>query len=304
MPPSLDGTGCAAATPGTYLVPVHPSSFEKMRAFRDTYLATDDRDTLRVLDVGSMGDRASSYRALFEPPAFEYVGLDLADGPNVDLVPADPYRWDTLLPESFDLVISGQAFEHNPYFWITAAEIARVLVEGGLTTIIAPSRGPVHRHPFDCWRFYPDSWSVLCQYVGLELLESSVDNGSWRKMVPGTMAWRESFMVARKPSFVDETARDAFYQHIEGIARTRRALPEPQDLDALEGPAITRYEHVHALPVATAIRLQPERLLARALFRIGAGNSRLSRHLYANSERFATRRGEQSSPWPTKGASD
>jgi SAM-dependent methyltransferase len=285
-------------------VSVHPSSFEKMRAFRDTYLATDDRDTLRVLDVGSMGDRTSSYRALFEPPAFEYVGLDLADGPNVDLVPADPYRWDTLLPESFDLVISGQAFEHNPYFWITAAEIARVLVEGGLTTIIAPSRGPVHRHPFDCWRFYPDSWSVLCQYVGLELLESSVDNGSWRKMVPGTMAWRESFMVARKPRFVDEEARNAFYEGIDAIARTSRALPAPPEFDALVGPAIRRYEQVHALSVSEAIRMQPERLLARALFRIGAGNTRISRHLYANSERFATRRGEQASPWPVKGTSD
>ena len=181
------------------------SSFEKMRAFRDTYLSESDRDTLRVLDVGSMGNRASSYRALFAPPAFEYVGLDLADGPNVDIVPPDPYRWDSLGRESFDLVISGQAFEHNPYFWITAAEIARVLVEGGLTAIIAPSRGPVHRHPFDCWRFYPDSWSVLCQYVGLELLESSVDNGSWRKMVPGTMAWRESFMV--RASLASSTKR-------------------------------------------------------------------------------------------------
>lgn len=274
-----------------------------MRAFRDTYLLERDRDTLRVLDVGSMGDRASSYRALFEPPAFEYVGLDLADGPNVDLVPTDPYRWDALGSESFDLVISGQAFEHNPYFWITLAEIARVLVQGGLTAIIAPSRGPVHRHPFDCWRFYPDSWSALCPYVGLELLESSVDNGSWRKMVPGTMAWRESFMVARKPSFVDEEVRNAFYEDIEAVSRTRKPMPEPQDLDQL-GPAIRRYERVHALPTGTAVRIQPERVLARILFRIGAGNTRISRHFYANSERFARRRGERASPWPAKGQSN
>jgi SAM-dependent methyltransferase len=271
-----------------------------MRAFRDTYFLERDRDPLRVLDVGSMGDRASSYRALFRPPDFEYVGLDLAEGPNVDLVPADPYRWDTLRTESFDLVISGQAFEHNPYFWITMAEIARVLVQGGLTAIIAPSAGPVHRHPFDCWRFYPDSWSVLCQYVGMELAESAVDDGSWRKMVPGTMAWRESFMVARKPTFVDEGVRDAFYGDIEAIARTRKALPEPQDVDGAR-PAVSRYERVHALPVSTALRIQPERVLARILFRIGAGNTRISRHLYANSERFARNRGERASPWPAKG---
>lgn len=271
-----------------------------MRAFRNAYLSNRESESLRVLDVGSMGDRATSYRALFGPPAFEYVGLDLVEGSNVDFVPSDPYSWDSLPRESFDVVISGQTFEHNPYFWITAAEIARVLVPGGLVVIIAPSKGPVHRHPFDCWRFYPDAWSVLCSYVGLELLESYVDDGSWRKVVPGTMAWRESFMVGRKPHFGDQEARNAFYERIDAIARTRNAAPQPRELDALVGPAITRYEQAHTLPIGTAIRVYPGRLMARLLFRAGAGNTRLSRHLYVNSQRFATRRGEQASPWPAR----
>ena len=269
-----------------------------MRAFRDAYFSDNPGNALRVLDVGSMGERGSSYRVLFGRPAFEYVGLDLAEGPNVDIVPSDPYSWDFLGQESIDLVLSGQSFEHNPYFWITAAEIGRVLVPGGLVAIIAPSTGPIHRHPFDCWRFYPDSWSVLCSYIGLDLLESYVDDGSWRKVVPGTMAWRESFMVGRKPYFADEEVRNAFYERIDAIAGTRTAIPEPRDLNALIGPAIARYERAHALPVGTAIRVQPGRVMSRILFRVGARNTRLSRHLYANSERFAARRGEQASLWP------
>ena len=242
--------------------------------------------------------------ALFAPPAFEYVGLDLADGPNVDLVPPDPYRWDSLGRESFDLVISGQAFEHNPYFWITAAEIARVLVEGGLTVIIAPSRGPVHRHPFDCWRFSPDSWSVLCQYVGLELLESSstTDRGArwcqeqWRGV---RASWlRGSLASSTKRQEMPSTKVLTQSHGPAGHFRRRRSSTRRW------GRRSGATNRSTVLSVSEAIRMQPERLLARALFRIGAGNTRISRHLYANSERFATRRGEQASPWPVKGTSD
>ena len=72
---------------------------------------------------------------------FDYVGLDIAAGKNVDMVPGDPFCWTEIESESFDLVISGNMLEHNPYFWITVAEIARVLVQDGLTVLIAPSSG-------------------------------------------------------------------------------------------------------------------------------------------------------------------
>ena len=97
-----------------------------------------------------------TYRSLFPPPAFDYTGLDIEDGHNVDLVAPNPFSWD-LPSESFDVVISGQMFEHNAYPWITMAEIARITAQGGLIAIIAPSNGQSHRVPFDCWRFYPDS---------------------------------------------------------------------------------------------------------------------------------------------------
>lgn len=39
----------------------------------------------------------------------------MVDGPNVDLVPKDIYYWEEITDESFDLVISGQVFEHIEY---------------------------------------------------------------------------------------------------------------------------------------------------------------------------------------------
>ena len=211
----------------------------KMAAVRDTYPPSDGANW-RVLDIGSMSylDH-DSYRALFSDGPYEYLGLDIAPGPNVDIVPTDPYSWNELATESFDLVISGQSLEHNPYFWITFAEIARVLRVGGLTAIIAPSAGREHRCPFDCWRFYPDSWTALCAFVGLEPVEHYVETEGL-KIVDG-LEWRDSLMVAHKPARAPDAEADAFYDRLRQIVATRVPMPADHG-NELRGPAIEAYE--------------------------------------------------------------
>ncbi len=47
-------------------------------------------------------------------------------------------------------------FEHTEFFWLTMREMKHALKPGGLCCIIAPSAGPEHQYPVDCWRVYPD----------------------------------------------------------------------------------------------------------------------------------------------------
>ena len=82
----------------------------------------------RVLDVGSYGVNGV-YRDLFKENNIEYVGLDIEAGPNVDIVVKDSYCWDCLPDESFDYIISGQAFEHIEYPWLTIKEIYKKLFQ-------------------------------------------------------------------------------------------------------------------------------------------------------------------------------
>jgi SAM-dependent methyltransferase len=230
---------------------VHEASFEKMRAFRNAYLEPSPAP-LRVLDVGAgSGEGVLSYRDLFGS-GFDYVGLDIEAGPKVDVVPADPFSWE-LETESFDVVISGQTFEHNPYFWITAAEIARVLSQGGLAAIIAPSKGRVHRFPLDCWRFYPDSWAATCAYVGLELLESFIETPPRDRPIGGATQWHDAMMVARKPIFTDELGEKAFYDRLEAIVATRPTAPL---VEPVLGPAAAAYANAHTLERSLPTRLQ------------------------------------------------
>lgn len=173
---------------------MHASSYRHMKDLVERHL--DGRSSLRVADLGSQ-DVNGSYRSLFERPSWQYLGIDLVAGENVDVVLSSPYR----LPfsdEHFDAIVSGQAFEHVEFFWLTWIEMARLLKPGGLILLIAPSRGPEHRYPTDCWRFYPDGYGALAKYAGLELVEATTD---WAPAPEDDSApWGDSVGVFRKPA--------------------------------------------------------------------------------------------------------
>ena len=53
--------------------------------------------------------------------------------------------------------------------------MSRVLKIGGLMVHIVPSRGPEHRDPQDCWRFYRDGMIAMAKWAGLECVETTTD---------------------------------------------------------------------------------------------------------------------------------
>jgi hypothetical protein len=101
-----------------------------------------------VLDVGSL-DINGNYREFF--PDCEYVGLDIQDGNNVDIV-VDPWDWGDI--GEFDMIISGQCLEHSQYPWKTARLMLDHCVEDGWLAITAPSRQARHNYPSDYFRFF------------------------------------------------------------------------------------------------------------------------------------------------------
>lgn len=176
---------------------MHASSYDKMRVFVEQHLSEHRQRPLSIFDLGSQ-DVNGSYRPLFGYPGWRYVGLDMAPGANVDIVLQTPYAWKEIASESADVVISGQAFEHIRYIWISMLEIARILKPGGLCCVIAPSSGPEHRHPHDCWRIYPDGMWSLAQFAQLEVIQATTQ---WHAMgYPDCSdSWHDSLLICRKP---------------------------------------------------------------------------------------------------------
>jgi SAM-dependent methyltransferase len=159
-----------------------------MKYFVNKYI---DKKQLSILDVGSIKIIGEGILQTYRDLLLEenYKGLDIVEGPNVDIVVKDAYNWIEIKNESFDIVISGQAFEHIKYIWLTMGEIIRVLKKDGLVCIIVPSCGPVHRYPVDCWRIFPDGMRALAEINNIEVLECYSNN---------IEPWKDTVLIGKK----------------------------------------------------------------------------------------------------------
>lgn len=128
-----------------------------------------------------------------------YVGLDMIDGPDVDVVAkaaALPFP-----DASFDCVVCTEMLEHDPTPWLTLPEIARVLRPGGVVILTARGIGyPLHGFPDDYWRFTESSFRHLFGLAGLRVVETLLDD----PVKPGVLgvAYKSMTSVAREPSQV------------------------------------------------------------------------------------------------------
>lgn len=103
---------------------MHASAMDYGKRFFDIHAQARFR---RVLDIGSL-DINGSLRSVC-PVHLAYTGIDLSPGNGVDVVLSDPYVYP--FPDGhFDMIVSTSCFEHDPLFWITFLECARVLAPG------------------------------------------------------------------------------------------------------------------------------------------------------------------------------
>ena len=183
---------------------MHVSSMQNMdRCYRRFLSGTEieRRERVTVLDLGG-ADVNGSYRDLFRAPQYDYLGADLVAGEGVAIVLESPYEI-PLEDASVDIVLSGQMLEHCEFFWKSFEEMVRVLKPDGFLFLIAPSAGPVHRYPVDCYRFYPDAYAALARYTGCELVDVWKDErGPWHDLVGvfrrrGAPALRAAALPAR-----------------------------------------------------------------------------------------------------------
>jgi len=93
----------------------------------------------KVLDIGSLNVNGSN-RYLFEE--CEYTGLDVAEGKNVDVgCIAHEYNEPE---ESFDVIISTNAMEHDMYYKLTLQKMVFLLKSGGLLLFSAANSFKEH----------------------------------------------------------------------------------------------------------------------------------------------------------------
>ena len=153
-----------------------PSFYPKAEEMHDTaieigkkFFEIHGRAGQLIVEIGSKNVNGTLRNC--SPDGATYLGIDVEAGPGVDIFVSFgkpiPVRSDFA-----DIVVSSSVFEHDPCFWETFVELARLLKPGGILYLNAPSNGSYHRYPVDCWRFYPDcgrAFEELARRNGYEL---------------------------------------------------------------------------------------------------------------------------------------
>ena len=170
----------------------------RMEWFVDNFACKINKEKIKILDVGSY-DVNGSYKKIFLDKGYDYSGLDMEKGPNVDIVQTNPYNWSNIPNDSYDIVISGQAFEHMEFFWVVLSEMVRVLKKDGLLCIIAPNGFEEHRYPVDCYRFFTDGMAALARYTNLEILHVHTNSAPSKKDLEWySTSCADSMLIAKK----------------------------------------------------------------------------------------------------------
>jgi SAM-dependent methyltransferase len=131
----------------------------------------------RVLEIGAC-DVNGQIRDVFAD-AQEYIGVDIAEGRNVDMVVNGHDTLTKFGPQSFDLVLCLETLEHDDLPHVTIGNIRELVKLDGILIVSTPTTGfPEHRYPRDYWRFMPDAYrDIIFKDFMILALDSIRDYG-------------------------------------------------------------------------------------------------------------------------------
>lgn len=180
---------------------MHDSALKSFIEFRQTYLDSKQSKKIVITEIGSQAINSSIKNSLNEK--YDYTGVDITAGENVDIVLQDPYKF-PFSDESIDAVISISTFEHTEFFWLTYLEILRILKPDGLFFLNVPSNSKFHRHSSDNWRFYPDS-SIALEKWGIKNNYSPKVLEHYTNLENGRDIWNDYVSITIKDKkFIDK----------------------------------------------------------------------------------------------------
>jgi hypothetical protein len=142
----------------------------------------------RVLEVGSYNVNGTVREYVTSLGPEVYLGVDAAEGPDVDQV-VNCEQLVRTVGKDWDVVVSTEMLEHVQDWWTCLSQLVYAVAPGGLLLVTTRGPGfPYHPYPTDNWRFT------------VELLADALDRMMLTRVVcesdpeaPGV------FLLARKP---------------------------------------------------------------------------------------------------------
>ncbi|MFX0139798.1 MAG: methyltransferase domain-containing protein, partial [Candidatus Hodarchaeota archaeon] len=158
----------------------------------------------KIIEVGSYNENGSLREFLNIWKPADYIGIDIVDGPGVDIVCSAENMLDKFNKESFDIVISTEMLEHVRDWRRVISNFKAICKPGGIILITTRSFGfSYHGFPYDFWRYETDDMREIfsdCQILALEK-DSNIEGS--KSQSPGV------FIKVRKPiNFIENNLSD------------------------------------------------------------------------------------------------
>lgn len=196
-----------------------------------------------VLEVGSFDVNGSVRGAAEQYAPQRYVGVDIANGPGVDVVCAAGDLVEMFGEESFDVVVSTEMLEHVPDWKSAIMQMKRVLRPGG--SLILTTRSPgfhLHGYPADFWRFSAQDMRVI--FADLDDLCIASDRvQSPGVFVSGTKSHREPTSLEEIAIYSIVSRRRRQTANRAEIAASKALIYVKGRVNALPGPVKQRVLH-------------------------------------------------------------
>lgn len=166
---------------------MHKNSYLLFEKYVEAYF----KNVERVLEIGPAGF-PSEYCRKVNRSDLQWDTLDIAPNPKLTYSGVPEYSF-PIADDTYEIVFSGQVFEHVRKIWRWMPELARITRPGGYVITISPVSYPYHPAPHDCWRAHPEGMRALCEDSGLvpELcISESIEGSKYRRTIGGKGADR------------------------------------------------------------------------------------------------------------------
>ncbi len=155
-----------------------------------------------ILEIGSRARSGNVYTG-FIPSTMKYIGLDVVNGPNVNVV-GDAHQLSRYFDSStFDAAFSIAVFEHLLMPWKVAIELNKVMKKDGILFISTHQTFPLHDEPWDFWRYSDRAWHGLFnEYTGFEVVDAAMGE---RAYIVGSFLNGMTYRLDEQPAYMAST---------------------------------------------------------------------------------------------------